>query len=78
MHVVFGTYSEKSSPEMTEKSESAEHELAKQARKELIEAVRAWVMSRANKTLDSNEIVLRDRFIVYDKLKRITGRYKLP
>lgn len=64
---------------MNGKPESAEHELARQARRELIEAVRAWVMSRADgRTLDSNELVLRDRFITYDKLKRITGRYKRP
>lgn len=70
---------------MNGKPESAEHELAKQAKRELIEAVRAWVMSRAAMsdeegpvTLDSFELVLRDRFIVYDKLKHITGRYKRP
>jgi len=57
--------------------ESAEHELARAARKELIEAVRAWVMSRGTRTLDSQELVLRNRFITYDKLKKITGRYKI-
>jgi hypothetical protein len=63
---------------VSEKAESAEHELARQARAELIEAVRRWVLSRAERTLDSEELVLRDRFITYDKLRRITGRYRFP
>jgi len=34
-------------------------------------------MSRGTRTLDSQELVLRNRFITYDKLKKITGRYKI-
>lgn len=55
--------------------DSAEHHLAREARRELVDAVRRWVLSLGTKTLNAEELTLREKFIQYDKLKRITGRY---
>lgn len=52
---------------------SAEHELTKEARRELMLAIEAWALSRRDKTLDPEENTLFEKYANYRKLKRITG-----
>lgn len=59
---------------MAGSAESSEHSLVKEARRELIAALENWVMSLRERTLSSEELVLRDKAIAYFKLRRITGR----
>lgn len=56
-------------------SMSQEHDLAKEARKELMGAVESWALSRRDKTLDAEEHNLYTRYLAWRKLRRITGPY---
>lgn len=57
---------------------SAEHHLAREARREMLRALELWVMTLRGRTLTPEEINLRDKAILYFKLKKVTGRYHIP
>jgi len=57
---------------------SQEHDLAKEARRELMLALEAWALSVREKTLDHTELTLFEKYSAWRKLKRITGSYRSP
>jgi len=57
---------------------SQEHDLAKEARRELMLALEAWALSVREKTLSPEETLLFNRYTAWRKLKRITGSVKVP
>lgn len=58
---------------------SSEHDLAKEARRALMAALEAWALSMREKTLSPEEHTLYERYLIYRKLRRITGTgYRVP
>jgi len=57
---------------------SQEHDLAKEARRELMLALEAWALSVREKTLDAQELTLFEKYAAWRKLRRITGSVKVP
>jgi len=57
---------------------SQEHDLAKEARRELMLALEAWALSVREKTLDHQELTLYEKYAAWRKLRRITGSVKVP
>lgn len=57
---------------------SQEHDLAKEARKALLDALTAWMFSVQNKTLTPEEQNLYDKGMTYFRFKRVTSKYKVP
>lgn len=56
---------------------SQEHDLAKEARRELMLALEAWALSVRDKTLGPEEHALFEKYSAYRKLKRITGSVRV-
>lgn len=57
---------------------SQEHDLAREARLELMRALEAWALSRREKTLDAEEHALFEKYATYRRFKRITGSVRIP
>jgi hypothetical protein len=57
---------------------SQEHDLAKEARRELMFALEAWALAMREKTLEPVELTLFEKYAAWRKLKRITGGYRMP
>jgi len=57
---------------------SQEHDLAKEARRELMAALEAWALSVRSKTLVAEESTLYEKYAAYRRLKRITGSIRVP
>lgn len=57
---------------------SSEHDLAREARHELMAALEAWALSVREKTLTPTEATLYEKYAAWRKLRRITGRYRFP
>ena len=57
---------------------SQEHDLAKEARRELMLAIEAWALSVREKTLTVEEQTLFEKYAAWRKLRRITGNVRVP
>ncbi len=57
---------------------SHEHDLAKEARREMMLALEAWALSMRDKTLSPEEHTLFEKYATWRKFRRITGNVKIP